>query len=284
MMPTLPHLPIELQEEIFRLAARESNSTAGTLIQVSQWVRRWIEPILYEIVVVKNDNNATSFSYPTHIENRSDKIIDFFAQHGHHVLCLSIDPLKPQQEIVDILKLCPSLKNVMMPVDPSPMIETIQEHLINLERLSWPIDNLHPSMITSKPAYQRLTHLDMVGECLWGVWSTFLTQLPSLTHLALDEMYDDEDPMVLGCLKNCGKLEAVLLISENHRLVEVCQENSKDTRGTEVDERIVIITVRAQSDNWLGGVRGGLDMWSLADRVIEDRRKQRQTERSPEKL
>ncbi|TFK69460.1 hypothetical protein BDN72DRAFT_897242 [Pluteus cervinus] len=278
MIAALPQLPVELLEVIFQLTARESTGTATTLLQVSKWVRHCIEPILYETVVVNNHEDSILICYPPHFKTRSINIPDFFKEYGRHILCLSIDPPNPEQEVVDALKLCPSLKNLVIPGYCSAgMIETIQEYLPNLERLSGRIEGYHAWMDSTKATYRQLTHLDMIGWYEWDDWSRLLTQLPSLTHLALDDTDNIEYTMIPGSLKGCRKLLALLLVSEGFSVEEACREDVADPRGTEIDERIVVVTIRG-FDNWLNGVRGGLDMWTLADRVISERQSSRKRE------
>ncbi|TFK69459.1 hypothetical protein BDN72DRAFT_840313 [Pluteus cervinus] len=276
-MPTelVSQLPNELLDEIFQLAARESHSTAITLMQISKWVSNRIEPVLYEVIAIEQTGFSPHFFLPPHIEKLSSGILDVFKQYGHHVRYLSIEPSQPEPLIVPTLNLCPSLRNLKAPVDLSAeMIEIVQVHLPHLKRISGRFTQHFASLDASKPLWRHLTHLDMIGDHYWSDCSTFLPHLSSLTHLALNdpELNDGsrEDEMVLGPLRDCRRLEALLLVSEPAGLLEACKERNYEP----ADDRVVAVGVKALED-WLNGVRGGFDMWAHADRIIGDRRKTR---------
>ncbi|TFK62291.1 hypothetical protein BDN72DRAFT_964655 [Pluteus cervinus] len=276
-MPTeiTPQLPTELQDEIFELAARESSHRAATFLQVSKWVYHRTLPILYEVVVVQHNGFLDRVFYPPHIENWSSNILDFFTQYGHHVRYLSITLVQPaEQHIIPVLKLCPSLRNLISTTQfTTPMIDVIQDYLPHLERLSGRFEDVYGWIDVSKLTYRQLTHLDLIGLYSWGVWSTIFTGLPSLTHLALNDPGSDKeaDETVLGVLRSCKKLRALLLVTEDSGRTETCEEEYYEPN----DGRVVIVSVRPLQD-WLSGVRSGLDMWSLADECITERRKKRE--------
>ncbi|TFK69457.1 hypothetical protein BDN72DRAFT_959531 [Pluteus cervinus] len=276
-MPILPNLPFELQEEIFRLAVTESTTTAGRLIQVSKWVRHFIEPILYEVIaLVKDDGNGVPAFYPPHIAKRSSDILSFFEEYGRHVRYLCINPptsLQPKIEIASILKSCLFLKNLMVRTQCSrEIIQVVQDYPPNLKCFSAVAGGCHTFLDASKPTYQRLTHLDLLEAHDWETWSAFLTQLPCLTHLALDYM---RGTMVHNTLRECKNLQALLLVMEDRSMKEVCREEVDDMWEIHIDEKAVVISVRGL-DHWLSSVRGEVDMWALADRVIMERRKNRE--------
>ncbi|TFK69464.1 hypothetical protein BDN72DRAFT_959538 [Pluteus cervinus] len=276
----VPYLPTELQDDICELAARESHRTAAILIQVSRSISHRVERILYEVVIFRNHPH---FFYPPHIDKWSSDIISFFQRHGHHIRYLLLDPVHPEQNIVPCLRLCPSLKGFgsLHTQHTRDVITMTQEHLPYLERLSGKLETVFVSLDTFNSTYQQLTHLDLIGDYAWDSCSIFLLQLPSLTHLALNDTDMDstlpsikENEMVLGSLKSCRRLEALLLVSEPFRLVEVCKV--KEYEGTDI--RIVAVSIKAV-DDWLNGVRGGLDMWSIGDGIIMERRRKQQENR-----
>ncbi|TFK64969.1 hypothetical protein BDN72DRAFT_962862 [Pluteus cervinus] len=63
----IPILPNELQREILELAARASRSTAIKLLALSKKVFIWIQPLLYEVIVVQQ-------SEPTNTSSRADDV------------------------------------------------------------------------------------------------------------------------------------------------------------------------------------------------------------------
>ncbi|TFK61519.1 hypothetical protein BDN72DRAFT_849596 [Pluteus cervinus] len=270
---TLPNLPMELQDEIFRLAAWESPVTANILLQVSKWVSHRIEPILYEIIVIQQTKDASKCFYPPHIERLSSKVLDLFEQHGNYMRCLWIEPIHPEQDVASALKLCTSLKNLAFPSTCSTeMLEIIQEYPPQLERLSGMFSMCRELFDALKPAYRLLTHLDFIGIHRWNASSTFLTGLPSLTHLAVDDMSDGDD-VVVGALKGCQKLQAMLLVGDDEDMAKPCEETSRVAEYS--DERIVRVIV-SPFNNWWAGVHGGVDMWKFADELISERRRRRE--------
>ncbi|TFK61847.1 hypothetical protein BDN72DRAFT_849316 [Pluteus cervinus] len=272
-MSVVPHLPAEIQDQIFEIAATESLRTATTLVQVSKWLSHRIEPILYEIVVVKH--SASPGFYPPHIGERTSNLLDFFERHGRHIRCLMIGSLAPKEHVIPALRLCPFLKNLISTIQyTAEMIEAVQMYLPHLERLSGKFEDTHTSFDASKQTYRGLTHLDLIGDfVVWKLWASILIQLPSLTHLAMNDPYLhdwESDEMAVGALQNCTRLQVLLLVSEHGDMENACREEL-DFDST--DDRVVVVAVNPLMD-WLNGVRGGLDMWSLADqRVLERRRK-----------
>ncbi|TFK63866.1 hypothetical protein BDN72DRAFT_881850 [Pluteus cervinus] len=136
-------------------------------------------------------------------------------------------------------------------------------------KITYPISN--SSLYPFKPAYRLLTHLDLVEAHKWENWSTFLTRLPNLTHLALDDI---KRKIVSSALGERRMLQALLLVTEDPSMKDAWREDATDERYMEIDERLVVVQVRVL-DNWLSGVRGRVDMWGLADQVIIERRKKR---------
>jgi hypothetical protein len=54
-------LPVEIVRDILEIAARSDIATAATLEHVSQTVRRWIGPILYQTVLLRTPDSFISF-------------------------------------------------------------------------------------------------------------------------------------------------------------------------------------------------------------------------------
>ncbi|TFK60271.1 hypothetical protein BDN72DRAFT_905111 [Pluteus cervinus] len=273
---SLPRLPIELQDEIFRLAARKNPEIAATLAQVSKWVAERVYPILYEIVFFENPVNEFHIFDPPPIAKRSFDIDDILKQHGRHVRCLWLDPPQDRKyydfNVGSVFKSCPSLKNLSLGYACSvQVLRTIEEGLPNLERL-WGMLKLCPDSLSAlKPTHKRLTHLYLFEIYHWDTLPTFLLGLPSLTHLGVNDVAECD--MVEEGLKGCKQLQAVLLVADDEDTEETCMATTSEVNSE--DERIVFVTVSPFS-NWLSGARGGFDMWELADRIILERRKRRE--------
>lgn len=100
---------------------------------------------------------------------------------------------------------------------------------------------------------------------------TFAHHFPSLTHLA----HEDDDSQISqdaayleSVLRDMKCLKALALWKEGEKLA-VREDESLPVH----DERIVLVTTHWARD-WEREARGiGLGIWTLADRILEDRRK-----------
>ncbi|TFK69456.1 hypothetical protein BDN72DRAFT_897238 [Pluteus cervinus] len=266
--------PLELQDEIFECAARESTEAAAMLVQVSSGVGKRILPILYQTVVFKDEwlgDVQTRFD-PPHIEKWSeneDTTLQRFEIYGCYITSLAIKP-----QWWKVIESCISLKNLYIPgKSPSKMLFTIHNCLPDLERLSWTFRGVQSSSdtISNNGLCEKLTHLHLVEDHSWEVVSTILTCLRGLTHLAVDDSWfegEDSNEIVREALKVCPGLQVVLLVWRKSDLSEICKEEVYEPR----DRKVVAVAVRSVLEDWLAGVHGELDMWSLADSIIKQRK------------
>ncbi|KAJ7182911.1 hypothetical protein C8R43DRAFT_1116525 [Mycena crocata] len=72
-------LPAELEREIFRLAAKICPQTAPTLLRVARRVLVWVEPLLYETLIL--DCSVDDSLHPSLRLVLETKPPDFFRQH-----------------------------------------------------------------------------------------------------------------------------------------------------------------------------------------------------------
>ncbi|PPQ98729.1 hypothetical protein CVT24_003437 [Panaeolus cyanescens] len=177
--PPVFDFPNEIQFVIFHRAARSHSSCAYTLTLVSRHVHEWIQPILYEHVVIRNPRAAMCF-YRT-IKSRPKGYIESF------VKTLAFDSSVKLADAKPILARCSSNITTFLSFrktdSPHSLVELLDERA-TLQRLT--LVYQHSPMLISTPMEQRyeipskivtsLTHLIAVFD-LSSHWSDITREL-----------------------------------------------------------------------------------------------------------
>ncbi|KAJ7198017.1 hypothetical protein GGX14DRAFT_185246 [Mycena pura] len=269
-MPTLdttstPKLPPELERHIFELSARAYRSSVPAYLRVAHRVHVWIEPLLYNVLVVDHSTEVPDSSCPTPAESRD---CAFLASHVRH---LSIGVVSPSSSGNDrlhaLLNACKNTQDLALWAPfPSPALLPLL-HAMPLARLAADVTRLFGGPLRvnlAHPAFAALTHLDVLAAGFddWRLWAG-LAHMPRLSHLAFR---DRLLPRVLrGALAHCARLRALGVIwSARRRAVDVRE-------GEIVDVRLFMAICADRVEEWETAAWGGRDIWTRAEEFIAEK-------------
>ncbi|KAG6861479.1 hypothetical protein C0995_016258 [Termitomyces sp. Mi166 len=267
-------LPDELQRLIFETAARGDSNIARQLVLVCRHVRTWIEPILYECIIVRSQQQAEAF-----FKTIAAKPQGFF---GPIVNSLAIGDSVTLQQSKTVLATC-SQNVVNFAVwanarNPTVFLPFVRSH--SARRLS--LRSTHSAELSFPPTLlATLTHLMVLdGPYSWfqmrealrktknAITSECLSaaaQFRSLTHFAT-------------CSQNWGNTQPLLKLAANLRyFVVIVPPQFKAApviaqRIQEIgDRRMVLVEYSLTIANWEGSIRGSIpSVWEQAEKLVKD--------------
>ncbi|KAJ7059660.1 hypothetical protein C8F01DRAFT_1254576 [Mycena amicta] len=258
--PTEPRLPLDLEREIFELTGRLYPETRPNLLLVARRVQCWLEPLLYETLVIDGFHEAHRIA-----SLATSRPPDFFARITRR-LVLSADSHTP----TDILALCKGVTHLAIEDDILrehwPRIHPIFFSLEHVQCLVFAARELRISDPTA-PVFSHLTHLTLL-DCSYDKLRPFVSSLPSLTHLALFHWDPPTCFIVEDFLTDCPRLRIMVLIASSHHTAVLAAGSTPRPRML-TDERLVICV----SNDWKEGVREGHTYWNVAEVFLRDKRR-----------
>ncbi|KAJ7735748.1 hypothetical protein B0H16DRAFT_1575280 [Mycena metata] len=288
-------LPVELEREIFELAASTDVGTALRLATVARRVQAWVEPIIYSRVVVAHAPEVDRLTQqsrailagriarvnaskktpkeaqiPRFIRTIPLRPASFFSRH---VKCLHVGNLT-EPELVAALSACTGISELgwwAATVDPAVAAAL---HSLRLVRLS--VDHSFDfARLTTSRFFSTLTHLDLVFH------NSSLATLPTLprlerftalTHFSIAHNFilpplawcDD----VFGA---CPRLKILLRFSDT-----LFYEELSGLRPRHANLRVVVMIqpVGSWTTRWVH------DAWPLAEDVVRERHAHAAAERA----
>ncbi|TFK62049.1 hypothetical protein BDN72DRAFT_863126 [Pluteus cervinus] len=208
-----PILPVELEREIFTLAASTHVRTCCTLALVARRAYIWLQAMLYEVKAFKTNGLKDN---KKHTLARLCKALYPAPKRAHLIRSLLLGYSVQPQDLKYTLALCDSVENLALwSANTGPELLPYLERM-PLKRLSIGIiqlfgylpPNFHVSMI-----FDKVTHLELREPCnSWNRWRS-LAQLPELTHLRLNPPYDLN--LVQRVLVECPKLQVLELMGDS---------------------------------------------------------------------
>ncbi|KAF9077367.1 hypothetical protein BDP27DRAFT_1413783 [Rhodocollybia butyracea] len=259
----LQDLPIELERDIFEIAARMDLQTALNLSLVCRQLKDWTQPLVYEMVTLGTGDIElflrTMEMFPP----------DFFARCVKRLcLTVSIVPLHART----ILQACTGITSLACWVD---FIDSEPNTLSPFGQLFYPLRLRHLSIETAH--FRRLelhectwihtlTRLDLI---FWRRDSLLISELhllPALTHLALFIQHKDVENGLTYILSVVPALQVLCLVVDDVDL-EYYEHNVN-----QIDLRVVYMTRPGSVRDWEAAYRGLPDMWSRAEDIVAERR------------
>jgi len=248
-------LPIELQQEIFTIAAKTDLGRATRIALVSQRVCAWVEPNIYSMVTL-GPREAALF-----LRTIRSKPRQFFATHVKR-LCLFFGV--NASEAAGIIGACAGVRELAFWVAGFTRIHSTISRL-PLRRLSIEfshfVELLKQSTDLGHHAWSReLTHLDIIfssGDELPPIPG--VDGLPSLTHLSLWNSIGKSFKTSIASILSKRNLLYVLLI---------CIGRIPSDQDTFGDPRVVYLSRPDVARDWEAPVRGLPDMWSRAEEIV----------------
>ncbi|KAJ6583027.1 hypothetical protein DFH09DRAFT_1360308 [Mycena vulgaris] len=289
-------LPVELEREIFEIAAKADVGTALRLVLVARRVQAWVEPIIYSRVVVAHAPEIvgaqTQFartilararrcgkvqsSKPTHQARllKFIRIIPFrpAAFFARHVKCLHVGNLS-EIELVTVLTTCTGISELgwwtsTVTASVVPALATLA-----LRRLS--VDHSFDFQFPGIPSFATLTHLDITfHDTVLIPQLPPLENFPALTHFStMYRQYHYQLPATWcdDVLKARPRLKILLLFSDQvyyNQISGLCPRHA--------DPRVVVMLqpVGDWTARWVH------DTWPLAEGVVRERQKQATAEQA----
>ncbi|KAJ7462523.1 hypothetical protein FB451DRAFT_1266931 [Mycena latifolia] len=178
-----PLLPLELEREIFERAAYRDKTTMLTLLLVCHRVHTWIEPLLYRVLEIPDDNMLSAIEAVI-----QSKPASFFQSAVRHLFVWHPTGSMSCRTLLDH---CSGAINICIAgIFDADLIPALSNTRPQRLALNGP---LPPSFGLDHPVFLSVTHLDIYlgqldleGSESWEAWS-YLASLPVLTHLALSE-------------------------------------------------------------------------------------------------
>ncbi|KAJ7119930.1 hypothetical protein C8R43DRAFT_1241712 [Mycena crocata] len=275
-----PTFPVDLEREIFEMAAHTRSVPIPTLMLVAWRMREWLEPLLYRTITLPRlgiqDGEEKVDGYPLFNDHTLEKML---ASKPSEFLGRSVKNLCLNGVSVDIaismLSACVGVKNLWI------SSEQLEECLplvaqLPLTRLYCDVELLfgwRRHIDFTHPMFRRITHLELFDTVdddddtvddmqVVEFWSG-LALLPTLTHLA----FNDEDflPLCPTLLRTCPTLRVLVIMIQKKHMWQNVGELATDTR-------FVVMHCREYIKDWQVGAHGGLDFWSRAEDFVAKRR------------
>ncbi|KAF8069962.1 hypothetical protein FPV67DRAFT_994905 [Lyophyllum atratum] len=267
--------PDDLQRLIFEIAARADGKTARRLVLVARHVRKWIEPILYECLIIRSQREGTLL-----FETIGSKPRGFFATH---VKSLAIGDSVTFQRSKAILAAC-SQNIVNLAVwgntrNPTIFLPFIRSQ--NIRRLS--LMSQHSSELSFPPSLlSSLTHLMILD----GPYSWFQIR-EAARHRKSSDVTDPEYHNAIAlfrslthfgvCSQNWGRAQTILKVAGNLKyFVVILPPHFRATtiiaqRIQEIgDRRVVLVEHTHTMESWEASVRGEAGIWERAEKLVKE--------------
>ncbi|PPQ72983.1 hypothetical protein CVT24_000296 [Panaeolus cyanescens] len=255
-------LPLELQREIFVAAADLHPGSALRLVLVARKVYSWIQPLIYETVVLGTTDTALF------LRTMDTLPIDFLALHVRN-LCLSVSV--GARDALKILRTCTAVEDLAFWINGLDtrhlglLVSAINN--LALQRLSIEVMHfrrlLHDIPTGSARWIDNLTHLDLI---FWTHENSplipHLDRLPLLTHLSLRLLHSHVDEEAIHVvLRACRHLRIMVLFDASEMLEETVWH---------ADPRVVYLAYPLTPvREWEEQVKRSLNnTWALAEELV----------------
>ncbi|KAF8143026.1 hypothetical protein K438DRAFT_2111061 [Mycena galopus ATCC 62051] len=262
-----PHLPLELERAIFEMAALARRRTIPNLILVAARVKHWVEPLLYNVVMVSSFNTAEQ---PLHgfplcsvrilLRVIATKPPEFLQKSVQH---LFLDAKTTLQELETICMACNGVVDLFhFHTGYDTGLKKLHAlcGLQRLRRLTLSVKELETlRAIDGRSALDYITHLEVIFDSgHHPQWHARLCAMSSLTHIALPTAMRN-DPQLRATLRECTNISCIVFL-------ETGLPVAPDDPFTH-DPRVFCLNTRlSYHDRWLRGVsvNTGKDFWVVA--------------------
>ncbi|KAJ7662164.1 hypothetical protein DFH06DRAFT_1471732 [Mycena polygramma] len=263
-----PRLPVELERNIFELAARAHSKSIPKLLLVAQRVKIWLEPILYSVVVFSHPIPGHLSFGPTHFSSAiQSQAISGYVKH----LFIPYDKvLAIDLELV--LASCTAVENLVLPslqipegTDLLPFVSAMP-----LRRLRTTLADLFfmGGIDFTHSLFTHITHLELMEDLFFAQREDWkgLSLIPNLTHLAF--LVKKSLPIFQCALTACSALQVLIFVHIHHLNI---QDVGFGLESLAHDTRFICMPASPLSQDWQIGARGGDDFWVRAEKFIAKR-------------
>ncbi|KAJ7697640.1 hypothetical protein B0H17DRAFT_1051679 [Mycena rosella] len=284
-------LPVELEREIFEIAATTDTGTALRLALVARRVQAWVEPIIYSRVVVAHVPEVGGGQYARAIlaprwHARGQKIArapqirvhrfirtipfrpaSFFARY---VKRLHVGNLS-EPELVTVLTTCAGISELGWSSSTVTAPVAAALPALTLRRLS--VDHSFDFQFPGVPPFAALTHLDLTfHDTPYQLRIPPLEPFAALTHFSA--AYRTWQPSPTLCddvFKARPRLKILLLFSD-----QMYYDQIAGVRARHADPRVVVMLLPV--GDWTA--RCVHDAWPLAEDLVRERQNRAAAERA----
>ncbi|KAF7304556.1 hypothetical protein HMN09_00858300 [Mycena chlorophos] len=265
----IPRLPLELEREIFELAAWHDKPTMLVLILVASRVRVWIEPLLHRVFHTETKEDIQA------LHDRLTNNPAHAASLRYLLVTCSTPEVYPALEY--ILRACSNLVDLGIWVDSKPADDLARlevtsprvTHLsLKLEHLAGDLPG-HRRRIFAPDlgCFASLTHLDLIDSKpaseLGAIMQLLKSPvLPSLRYLAIA---DAKTEVYLAILALPRPLPLRILCAYGDSVHE-------DQEAQVPDLRFCVVYSREYTDDWTQAAWRKAGFWELAEGRVADRR------------
>lgn len=243
-----------------------------------------IEPILYEVVSLRDSESVNSKILFHNLHQTSVKGSKKTPENFRkHVKCLCITYTVRLEDAAELLSVCSNVCSLACWVRPDAVpasqlgIPTLLSAL-RPKRFSGHLTSLlaNPIPNFSLPFFSNMTHLEILEASRERKSWTWTVSLNSITHLTILEGWDAENWIESGLSQEMSKILRwkslrVLVLRRGTRIDPNEEEDLNRQLGT-LDMRMVIGSITTNFvENWEVHVMGGEDLWTFAERVIQQR-------------
>ncbi|KAJ7158157.1 hypothetical protein C8R46DRAFT_1292255 [Mycena filopes] len=265
-----PRLPLELERLIFEVAAHSYPTGIPTLMLVAWRIRNRIEPLLYRVLWIGDNNTRTDHGLPVITVVALLQALNarptLFARS---VECLLFDDdLKhlPNATLHTIFSACPGITTLCSYIDLEERSLKRLESLRNLRRLRLDVLGLFISanFNFAHPLFRNLTHLELLNQLFFPEEKDLyavMTIIPNLSHIAFD-------------LPVLGRFMEPLFETHARLCCFVLFYEMRDEllAGPRRPEVVHIPERFDFKADWFRGVQTGEDHWTLAEEFIAAKR------------
>ncbi|KAJ7862837.1 hypothetical protein B0H13DRAFT_2354404 [Mycena leptocephala] len=251
-----PTLPLELERDIFEVAALSSHSQAATLMLVSKRVKQWVEPYIYRMVLVGGPTPNCANEDKLFLSSKAKPQL-FIETAVRHFFLLRLQGLLAEWTIRwhGILALSTGVTNLFSNV-PFEGLLPILGNMHSLSQLAVNIGLLfHGAPIDfTHNLFCNITHLeafDIEGDCT--VWIG-LSHITTLTHFSCSN--DHLLSLAEDILARCQSLQRFIYICNGTEYGPAAPSTAKV-----VDSCFAVITLDDAAADWEKGVLLGKDYW-----------------------
>ncbi|KAJ7027172.1 hypothetical protein C8F04DRAFT_94227 [Mycena alexandri] len=262
-----PQLPFDLERTIFELAASSFLGSIPILLLVAWRVNKWVEPILYRLLIVDSSTSRLS-DYPIFSHEVISRKIDNLEFLRASVRHLFIEGRFIPLEIEHIASACSRVTTLAYV--PSKAFPDLLRDKQRLQRLTINVTaflGCFPPESTRDPMLHTLTHLELL-DTYWGQdeeppdLSTHLALIPNLTHLALNGT------------QYSVSLNNMLRADSRLRCIVLFADEGDSAHPLSDDDRVVYVEQHTNYRlDWIRGIDECKDYWALADTFIAARRR-----------
>ncbi|KAJ7664997.1 hypothetical protein B0H17DRAFT_1143473 [Mycena rosella] len=269
-----PLLPLDLERQIFEIAALSRPVGIPNLMLVAWRVKEWVEPLFYRTIAIRRSHAPPILSepldgYPIFTAGtilsaiRRDPPI-LFHQSVHNLFLP--DGVADEMDVTALLSACISVENLW--------IAEIDDEMLSFASLSPKqlYTNSLPALAPANPFFSQITHLELFAIQEEDTTNfSRLSLIPQLTHLSFNGGGLVAEFFFLRLLETCKSLSVLVFLQG---IPGDWARHSEDIQTQDLlkDIRFVAMCCMSFLKDWQMGIHAGADYWSRAETLIAKRR------------